>query len=422
MKRFYCVLKVIILLIAINMFSGVSAQESSNRNIKNSVFKNAGKSGEFVLPVVAVESTVFARIDATHTIKGLTAASDYENTACNFQPDNLLLIYCDASTSNEDEYISNVLMGSINKNSSWQGGVANYTNLSTTIPPEGSQQISVTNGTPYSEDQVTAWVDWNNDYTFATGANEAYILTNSGGTGASFVGNISVPAETIEGDYRMRIRMTYNTVPAPCGISGYGEIEDYTIKVRYLCPTAVAGPDVTIVEDQTCQLNGVATDFSSLLWTSSGDGLFDNTGILNPVYTPGPGDIAAGYVELCLHADPILPCSTSATSCMTLSFRPCSTANAGSDASICEGSMHDLAGTATSYSSLLWTSSGTGTFNSTVILNPIYTPSIADISSGKITLTLKATPIFPCTISASDSKNLVIKEIPAATAGDDRSI
>jgi hypothetical protein len=50
MKRFYGVLRVIILLIAINMFSGVSAQESSSRNIKNSVFKNAAKSGEFVLP------------------------------------------------------------------------------------------------------------------------------------------------------------------------------------------------------------------------------------------------------------------------------------------------------------------------------------------------------------------------------------
>ena len=423
MKQLDYFLKGFILLPLICFCLEISAREFFSENNKNSSAFLLSKKVLFTSGTCNDEINSLNSLDKTFGQDDtLTGPANPENSAVMHQTDNLLLLYCDASTANQDEYIANVLIGSINKSSGWQGGVANYTNLSTTIPPEGSQQITITNGTPYSEDQVTAWVDWNNDYTFATGANEAYILTNSGGNGASFIGNISVPEGTVEGDYRMRVRMTYNTVPAPCGIAGYGEIEDYTIKVRYVCPTAVAGPDVTIVEDQTCQLNGVATDFSSLLWTSSGDGLFDNTGILNPVYTPGPGDIAAGNVELCLHADPVFPCITPAISCMTLSFQPCCTSNAGNDASICEGSMHALAGTATNYSSLLWTTSGTGTFNSTDILNPIYTPSIADINSGKITLTLKATPIFPCTISASDSKNLVIKEIPAAIAGDDLSI
>ena len=40
-----------------------------------------------------------------------------------------------------------------------------------------------------------------------------------------------MPEGTTNGDYRMRIRMTYNTPPVPCGTATYGEVEDYTLKV-----------------------------------------------------------------------------------------------------------------------------------------------------------------------------------------------
>jgi hypothetical protein len=139
-------------------------------------------------------------------------------------------LYCDASTTTEDEYISNVLCGDIDNSSGWQGGIADYTDISTTIDPGLSEDITVTNPTPYAADMVTCWVDWNMDYTFGTG-DEEFILTNVGGTGASFTGAITVPAATPGGDYRMRVRMTYSTAPTPCGSSTYGEVEDYTIVV-----------------------------------------------------------------------------------------------------------------------------------------------------------------------------------------------
>jgi hypothetical protein len=144
---------------------------------------------------------------------------------------NLIPGYCNASTTTEDEYISNVSCGDINNSSGWQSGVADFTAISTIIEAGTSQNVTITNGTPWASDRVTIWVDWNNDFTFGTGTNEEFILTNVGGTGATFSGNISVPAGQENGEYRMRIRLTYSTAPTPCGNASYGEIEDYTLKV-----------------------------------------------------------------------------------------------------------------------------------------------------------------------------------------------
>ena len=90
-----------------------------------------------------------------------------------------------------------------------------------------------------------------------------------------------------------------------------------------LCPTANAGADATIEADESFLLSdATATNFSSLLWTSSGDGMFDDATILNSTYLPGAADIAASTVELCLTANPNDPCTGSVTDCMTLAIIP----------------------------------------------------------------------------------------------------
>lgn len=138
--------------------------------------------------------------------------------------------YCTASTTYEDEYISNVLCGAINNASGWQGLVADYTALSTTIEAGAFEPIIVTNGNPWASDKVTCWVDWNQNFTFDVATNEEFILTTVDGA-ATFTGDIAVPAGTPSGNYRMRVRMNYSVAPVPCGILNYGEVEDYTISV-----------------------------------------------------------------------------------------------------------------------------------------------------------------------------------------------
>jgi len=142
---------------------------------------------------------------------------------------NSIPIYCDASTSIENEYISNVNCGDINKSSDWQGLVANYTDITTTLGPGESETITVLNGNAWPEDNVYAWIDWNNDAEFGLDDGEEVRLTNIGGTGESFTGTITAPIDAIPGPHRMRIRMTSGTSPNPCGSSNYGEVEDYTI-------------------------------------------------------------------------------------------------------------------------------------------------------------------------------------------------
>ena len=64
-------------------------------------------------------------------------------------------------------------------------------------------------------------------------------------------------------------------------------------------PVMNAGPDDTICAGETYQPElADASQYDSLIWTSSGDGTFDTATILHPVYTPGPRDLDSGFVKL----------------------------------------------------------------------------------------------------------------------------
>jgi len=66
------------------------------------------------------------------------------------------------------------------------------------------------------------------------------------------------------------------------------------------------------------------------------------------------------------------------------------TVYAGGNGTACAGSAYQLNGMAVAYDSLLWTTAGTGVFSNPKILNPLYTPSQADINAGSVSLTLEA--------------------------------
>ncbi|HOW26109.1 MAG TPA: gliding motility-associated C-terminal domain-containing protein [Bacteroidales bacterium] len=206
------------------------------------------------------------------------------------------------------------------------------------------------------------------------------------------------------------------------GNGSCGSVSDAMTLTIILAATADAGDDAAICEGDSYQLSGASADnFISLIWTTSGTGSFDDDQILNPTYTPGSADVAAGSVQLTLTAAGTGSCPP-AVSGMTLTITGAPVAGAGEDAVICasEGS-YTLNGTAVNDSSIVWTTSGTGTFSDTSSLTTVYTPSQEDINAGSVLLTLTAYGNGSCP-DASDSMTLTIIMAATADAGDDAAV
>lgn len=84
-------------------------------------------------------------------------------------------------------------------------------------------------------------------------------------------------------------------------------------------PSVDAGPDAAICDSETFTVTGaIASNYTTLLWSTAGDGSFSNANALLPVYTPGAADIANGSVVLTLTADPSSLCFQQSTMTLTI--------------------------------------------------------------------------------------------------------
>lgn len=167
-------------------------------------------------------------------------------------------------------------------------------------------------------------------------------------------------------------------------------------------PTAYAGSDGVVCSDTLYIITDAeATNYSSLLWTTSGDGQFLNPTNIETKYLRGQGDIQNGTVTLTLTVNGYQSGQT-ATDDRILDIVEATVANAGPNQNITIGQNAYLTGEATSYSAVLWTTPGDGTFDDPAILNPVYTPGTNDISSGQVNLMLTSYPLAPCNDPDSD--------------------
>jgi hypothetical protein len=180
---------------------------------------------------------------------------------------------------------------------------------------------------------------------------------------------------------------------------------------------ANAGPDATICTPGSFQVTqATVANAVSKLWTSSGTGSFTNPTAINPVYNPSAADITAGFVTLTITVQSASPCVPSSDA-MILHFSKQATANAGADATLCEGTDLVLStANATNAASILWTTSGTGTFDNASLMNPVYSPSVSDLNDGTVILTLTVTPQAPCQV-VSDNMTLTLWKAATAYAG-----
>ncbi|MCX6279817.1 MAG: PKD domain-containing protein [Bacteroidetes bacterium] len=182
-------------------------------------------------------------------------------------------------------------------------------------------------------------------------------------------------------------------------------------------PIVDVGRDTTLCANQAYQLAALAQRYSNLEWNTTGDGIFSDRYIANPLYSPGSADSLAGSVMLKLTAHGLSDCSVDAVSdSLVLSLYPMPLANAGNDTLTCPNVPVPLHGSATHYTALLWSALGDGVFSNPTIMNPSYLPGSSDILTGYTDLKLTVNGEAKCTPAIdSDTVRLIFKPLPTVT-------
>ncbi|MBI9033524.1 MAG: T9SS type A sorting domain-containing protein [Bacteroidales bacterium] len=207
---------------------------------------------------------------------------------------------------------------------------------------------------------------------------------------------------------------------------GYGvcttpATDQVTLSIQYL-PTLEVGDDMDICEGETCSLQAVTQNYSSVQWTSSGDGSFSDNTSLTSIYTPGSGDVTTGSVALTLIVNSELPCDESVQDVVNVSIQSAPEVDAGDDFDICEDETVSLNANAQNYNGFIWTTSGDGIFSNITTLTPIYTPGVGDVTNGSVVITLQIEGTGACNINVSDAVTINITQAVTVDAGDDISI
>ena len=180
-------------------------------------------------------------------------------------------------------------------------------------------------------------------------------------------------------------------------------------------PVADAGADGETCSNNTYDLAGSAPSVSennSILWTSTGDGVFSDASILEPIYSPGTNDITNGTVTLTLTAIGNNSCANDSDQ-MILNITPAPIADAGTDGEICENTSFTVTDAIVSNgTTITWTHDGGGTLADANTTSPTYTPDPADAGTN-VTLTLTLAGNGSCA-DAVDTMILSIYELPIA--------
>jgi parallel beta-helix repeat protein len=184
------------------------------------------------------------------------------------------------------------------------------------------------------------------------------------------------------------------------------QLEGHESEFSYAMIGPSAGADTSICNGKTFTANSAfAYNYSSLHWSTSGDGSFTDTSALHTNYTPGTEDKTSGMVTLSLS---IINDSIEMTDGIQLMILSAPLAQAGSDAAILQDSSFHITESHALYSdSIRWTTSGDGQFSNENSIHPTYSPGNIDINTGQVALTLNT--ISSC---GSGSDALILHILP----------
>ena len=170
-------------------------------------------------------------------------------------------------------------------------------------------------------------------------------------------------------------------------------IDEILFPVRHIDFACNAGADQDICQ-VPAQLDAVVFGYASLLWTTDGDGSFNQDDILNPVYTPGEQDLVNKVVTLSLTATN--EAGETLNDNVVVNFHEAASIEMDETGKICEGDSFEVNALVSETGSVNWTTDGDGTFDRPDNVNANYTPGEQDKANGSVTLTLSANSLYGC--------------------------
>ncbi|HUR29888.1 MAG TPA: S8 family serine peptidase, partial [Saprospiraceae bacterium] len=148
------------------------------------------------------------------------------------------LVYCEAGSDNAfEEFIDSVVIGPLVNDSGSNDGYAFFEDLNPVYNAGDDYPVLMKPGFGTFEEfdeQFRIWLDANQDGVFEQ--DELLLDTFLLEGDSLLVGEISIPADAINGSTRMRVSMAYFNPPfvadqEPCGILDFGEVEDYCVTI-----------------------------------------------------------------------------------------------------------------------------------------------------------------------------------------------
>jgi gliding motility-associated-like protein len=184
--------------------------------------------------------------------------------------------------------------------------------------------------------------------------------------------------------------------------------------------SANAGPDLTLCKSNpNVSLSGTIGIASGGVWAGGAGSFVPSATLLSTTYIPTPGEISAGSVQLTLTSTGNAGCPPAADA-ITISFQNPPIVSTAPGITVCaNNNLVTLSATVTGFpSTVLWTSTGSGTFASTTNTNTSYTPSATDISNGSLHIIVTTTNNGACP-PAGDTLLVTITPKPIVNAGPD---
>jgi|GEM_PF-1355084 len=183
-------------------------------------------------------------------------------------------------------------------------------------------------------------------------------------------------------------------------------------------PTATAGPSLAICETApsvNITSGASATNYNSILWTTSGTGTLTNASSLtSATYFPSSADISAGSVLITLTANVPAGCANQISS-KSLTIFKTPLATAGGSQTICANQSATITGAVAANGIISWYENGSGSITAGGnTATPTYTPAAGD--AGNVVALTMYVDNGPCGY-ASANYTINVRGLATASAG-----